>query len=162
MEDQVPPRGGLFLRALAAFLILPGMVAFLLPWLFRPRGATLHATGIPLLGVGTALLLWCVRDFYIAGRGTLAPWSPPTRLVIVGLYRWTRNPMYVAVVMILCGWAVAFHSRGLWNYTAAVAIGFHLRVVLFEEPWLARTFGDQWFAYRSKVPRWLFRVTGSS
>ena len=101
------------------------------------------------------LLLWCVRDFYVVGRGSLAPWSPPKNLVTTGLYRFTRNPMYVAVLTILCGWALYFDSRTLWTYAAIVAIAFHLRVIYGEEPWLARTHGEAWIAYRAKVPRWL-------
>ena len=65
--------GGLFWRALIAFLALPGMVAFVIPWLLRPRNIGIQAIGLLPLIVGTALLLWCVRDFYIAGRGSLAP-----------------------------------------------------------------------------------------
>jgi protein-S-isoprenylcysteine O-methyltransferase Ste14 len=147
----------LFWRALTAFLALPGIVAFVVPWLLRPRVGRVTAIGFLPIGLGTFLLLWCVRDFYVAGRGSLAPWAPPERLVIVGLYRYSRNPMYVAVVMILCGWALAFESRALWIYAAAVAVAFHLRVVFGEEPWLARTHGAEWTAYRARVPRWLFR-----
>jgi protein-S-isoprenylcysteine O-methyltransferase Ste14 len=148
---------GLFWRALTAFLALPGIVAFVVPWLLRPRGDRINPIGLLPLGLGTFLLLWCVRDFYIAGRGSLAPWAPPERLVIVGLYKYSRNPMYVAVVMILCGWALAFESRALWIYAAVVAVAFHLRVVLGEEPWLARAHGAEWTAYRARVPRWLIR-----
>jgi protein-S-isoprenylcysteine O-methyltransferase Ste14 len=108
-----------------------------------------------MLVAGIGLLLWCVRDFYVAGRGTLAPWAPPERLVIVGLYRLSRNPMYIAVLIILSGWSTLFASRTLWIYAALVAIGFHLRVTLGEEPWLARTHGATWAAYRAHVPRWL-------
>lgn len=142
-------------RALAAFLILPGTIAFVVPWWIHPRGVPFHVVSAPVLAVGVALLLWCVRDFYVAGRGTLAPWDPPKRLVIVGLYRVSRNPMYVAVLVILCGWALAFPSRSLWTYAAVVAVGFHLRVVFGEEPWLARTHGEEFAAYRAAVPRWL-------
>lgn len=147
--------GPSFGQALLAFLVLPGAIAFLVPWMLRPAGAPFRAVALPVLAVGIGLLLWCVRDFYVAGRGTLAPWAPPERLVVVGLYRWTRNPMYVAVVVILSGWALGFGSRTLWLYAGAVAIGFHLRVVLGEEPWLARTHGEEWAAYRARVPRWL-------
>ena len=56
------------------------------------------------------MLLWCVRDFYVSGRGTLAPLDPPKRVVIVGLYRFVRNPMYVAVLTILVGWALLYGS----------------------------------------------------
>jgi protein-S-isoprenylcysteine O-methyltransferase Ste14 len=65
--------------------------------------------------------------------------------------------MYIAVLLILSGWALAFQSRGLWIYAACIAVAFHLRVILAEEPWLARTFGAEWLAYRGKVPRWLIR-----
>ncbi|MGH7634657.1 MAG: methyltransferase family protein [Gemmatimonadaceae bacterium] len=146
---------GLWRRALAAFLALPGIVAFVVPWLLAPRTASIRLTMLPIVGIGVALLVWCVRDFYVAGRGTLAPWAPPERLVIVGLYRLSRNPMYVAVLTILCGWAATFASPTLWIYAAIMALAFHLRVILGEEPWLARTHGAQWMAYRSRVPRWI-------
>lgn len=146
----------MFWRALFAFLALPAVVAFAVPWLLRPRGASPGLAGLLPLALGTAALLWCVRDFYVIGRGSLAPWAPPERLVIVGLYRYSRNPMYVAVLLILAGWAIAFQSATLGIYAGLMAVGFHLRVVLAEEPWLARTHGDAWTAYRSRVPRWLF------
>lgn len=154
-EMNTGSQRSLFGRALFAFLTLPGMVAFLIPWLLRPQPALFHRVGLVPLGVGTFLLLWCVRDFYVAGRGSLAPWSPPKHLVIVGLYRYTRNPMYVAVAIILLGWALSFHSRALVLYTVCVTIAFQLRVIWGEEPWLAGTHGEQWLAYRARVPRWL-------
>lgn len=146
----------LFWRALAAFLILPATVAFVVPWLLRPGNAPVHPVGLLPIVLGAVLLLWCVRDFYVIGRGSLAPWAPPERLVIAGLYRYSRNPMYVAVLLILTGWAIAFQSAMLGIYAGLMAVGFHLRVVLAEEPWLARTHGDAWTVYRSRVPRWLF------
>jgi protein-S-isoprenylcysteine O-methyltransferase Ste14 len=147
----------LFLRALIAFLALPGMVAFVLPAMLVPsiRARPIHFEGVVLFAVGVVVLLRCVRDFYVAGKGTLAPWDPPRRLVTVGLYRYTRNPMYVGVLLILIGWSATFRLRSLVIYTIAVATLFHLRVLLYEEPWLARTFRDEWPQYRSRVPRWL-------
>jgi protein-S-isoprenylcysteine O-methyltransferase Ste14 len=109
----------MFARALLAFLALPGVVAFAVPvtWLYSSGDRTLvHPLGLAPLLAGIAALLWCARDFYVAGRGTLAPWAPPANLVVVGLYRYTRNPMYVAVTLILLGWAAAFASRGLLVY----------------------------------------------
>jgi protein-S-isoprenylcysteine O-methyltransferase Ste14 len=144
-------------RAVVAFLALPAVVAFLVPWWLAPREARFDLRALPLLALGTALLLWCVRDFYVAGRGTLAPWAPPQHLVTVGLYRVSRNPMYVAVLVVLIGWTVGFRARGLAVYAASVAVAFHLRVVAYEEPWLLRTFDADWLAYRARVPRWLGR-----
>lgn len=148
----------LLLRALLAFLALPGIVAIAVPavWLVRTgRTEVVRPWGLALLSAGLAGLLWCARDFYLAGRGTLAPWSPPRRLVAVGLYRFSRNPMYVAVLAILAGWGLTFDSAGLLLYAGGVAVAFHLRVVFHEEAWLARTFPDDWEAYRGRVPRWL-------
>lgn len=144
----------LFARALFAFLALPGMVAFVVPVLLaQPR--QWNPIGLVPLAIGVAGLLWCVRSFYVEGKGTLAPWSPPRHLVRGGLYRYSRNPMYVSVVVILWGWAVAFESRTLAVYALAVMVAFHLRVVFGEEPWLARTHGDTWARYRAEVPRWI-------
>lgn len=149
---------GLFWRALFAFLALPGVVAFAAPLLWINFGASIasfDAWGLALLTPGLTLLFWTIRDFYVAGRGTLAPWSPPQELVVVGLYRYSRNPMYVAVLLVLCGWALGFHSEALAVYAAAVGAAFHLRVVLGEEPWLAKTHGEKWTRYQKQVPRWL-------
>lgn len=148
---------GLLARVLVAFLVLPGVVAFLVPLLIvRPDTAALsNWWGVVVLGVGVVLLLACVREFYVAGRGTLAPWAPPAALVVGGLYRWSRNPMYVAIIVILSGWAIGFRSWPMALYTVIVLVAFHLRIMLHEEPWLARTFGDSWLQYRKRVPRWL-------
>jgi protein-S-isoprenylcysteine O-methyltransferase Ste14 len=146
-------------RALFAFLVLPGTFAFLVPVLLltsQVRGRGVHLPGLIPLVLGTTLLLWCVREFYVAGKGTLAPWAPPQKLVVTGPYRYSRNPIYIAVGMILCGWALAFHSRALTVYAVVVMFAFHFRVVLGEEPWLAQTHGEQWVQYKARVPRWLF------
>ena len=146
----------LFLKALFAFLVLPGIVAFAVPlFLLKPADTTPFWPGALIVGAGTALLVRCVREFYVAGRGTLAPWSPPKQLVTSGPYRWSRNPMYIGVLLILVGWAVGFRSRGLGVYAAIVAIAFHVRVLVAEEPWQSRTFGEDWNNYKSAVPRWL-------
>jgi len=149
----------MLLRALAAFLALPGLVAFVLPvWIgisSGRRAAGHMPAAVALLALGTTLLTWCVREFYVAGRGTLAPWDPPQHLVTSGPYRLSRNPMYVGVVLILAGWSALWSSRTLIIYTALFMIGFHLRVLLVEEPWARRRFGGEWDAYRARVPRWL-------
>ena len=147
------------LRALAAFLALPGVVAFVVPiWIARSAGRSVQSLtpALILLCLGSSLLLWCVREFYFSGRGTLAPWDPPRHLVTSGPYRISRNPMYVGVLTILAGWCTLWGSRTLIIYAAVVMISVHLRVVLFEEPWAARRFGPEWAAYRARVPRWVF------
>ncbi len=148
----------LWLRALASFLVCPAMVAGLIPILLVRRysaSADWLIFSLPVLGVGIFALLWCVRDFCVSGRGTLAPWDPPKRLVVVGLYHFVRNPMYVAVLVILAGWSLLYRSWLLAAYAAVVATVFHLRVVLHEEPWLKRQFGVDWEGYAARVPRWL-------
>jgi len=149
----------MFTRALIAFLLLPGMVAFAVPaaWLwYTGKRVIEYPLGLMTILIGCVGLLWCVRDFYLSGRGTLAPWSPPGKLVIVGLYRYSRNPMYISVLLILLGIAVSFSSLGLLIYMLIIAIAFHLRIIFGEEPWLARIHGREWENYSSHVPRWFW------
>ena len=149
----------MFLRALFAFLTLPGVMAFVIPGvLLCSAGQTriVYPLGLLLVALGLVGLLWCVRDFYIIGRGTLAPWSPPQKLVVAGLYRYSRNPMYVSVTLLILGWAISFASQGVFVYTLCLAVAFQLRIVLGEEPWLARKYGSEWQAYASQVPRWFW------
>ena len=147
----------LLVRAIASFLALPAMIGFAIPiWIGRTAGPARHlAPAAVLLGLGTLLLLWCVREFYAAGRGTLAPWDPPRHLVTSGPYRISRNPMYIGVVTILVAWCILWGSRVLAIYSALFMIAVHLRVVRYEEPWAARHFGSEWDAYRIRVPRWV-------
>jgi protein-S-isoprenylcysteine O-methyltransferase Ste14 len=147
----------LFLRAVVAYLALPGMIGFLVPALLLPSvlWRAMHWEGLIPFAMGLVIQLWCVRDFYAAGKGTLAPWDPPRHLVTTGLYRFSRNPMYIGLILILVGWAVVFRARSLVIYAIAVAIAVHVRVLLSEEPWLARTFSEEWHDYKSRVPRWL-------
>jgi protein-S-isoprenylcysteine O-methyltransferase Ste14 len=145
----------LLVRAIAAFVALPCVVAGLVPWLLHPSDGAFRADALALFVPGLLLLVWCVSDFYVAGRGTLAPWAPPVSLVRIGAYRWSRNPMYIAVTLLLAGWAVAYRSPGMALYAVLVAVGFNLRVIYGEEPYLARTFGHQWSEYVRRVRRWL-------
>ena len=149
----------MFARAALAFIALPGLFAILVPvtWLWLGSHTELvQPVGLVPLIAGFGGLLWCVRDFYVSGKGTFAPWTPPTELVVVGLYRFSRNPMYIAVTLVLLGWASAFGSMELLAYAAAVVLAFHFRVVNGEEPWLARTHGSRWEQYKRRVPRWLW------
>jgi len=145
-----------FARALVSFLALPGVVAGVVPWLILPGGGPRGGgVGCLLMGLGVLIVGWTVRDFYVIGKGTLAPWDPPQRLVVVGLFRVIRNPMYVGVLTWLGGWSLQRRSWVLALYTVAVAIAFHVRVRLYEEPTLERQFGDDFRRYLATVPRWL-------
>jgi protein-S-isoprenylcysteine O-methyltransferase Ste14 len=147
-----------WLQAVAAFVALPGVVAFAVPIAIgvSATSSIRHVPGAAaLLASGVTLLLWSVREFYIAGRGTLAPWAPPEHLVTSGPYRFSRNPMYVAVFVILLGWWVLWARTVLLVYAVVVLCASHARVILAEEPWAVRRFGAEWQHYRARVPRWL-------
>jgi protein-S-isoprenylcysteine O-methyltransferase Ste14 len=151
----------MFLRALLAFLVLPGLAAILAPPAIAaldPWRCAVSYLGLPAMIAGAVVLLWCVRDFYVAGKGTLAPWDPPRCLVIVGLYRHVRNPMYIGVLILVLGWALTLASPLLAVYTLILGISFHLRVVRQEEPWLSSAFGESWAVYAEAVSRWFPRL----
>ena len=111
-----------------------------------------------VLGIGACVLGWCEWAFYYYGRSTLAPWSPPVKIVTNGLYRFSRNPMYIGVLLVVAGWALAYSSWILAAYDLILALAFHLRVIWGEEPTLAKTFGQQWRDYLNSVPRWFGHI----
>jgi protein-S-isoprenylcysteine O-methyltransferase Ste14 len=156
----------LLLRAVFFTLLMPGTVLILVPWLLlrgQPSSDVWHLDprsvfGLIAMAAGAGVLLYCILDFAVSGRGTLAPVDPPRKLVRVGLYRHVRNPMYLGVILVLVGEAVFFESRVLSFYAAIVALSFHLFVVLYEEPKLRALFGEEYNAYRSAVPRWVPRL----
>jgi protein-S-isoprenylcysteine O-methyltransferase Ste14 len=155
----------LAVRALFFALLLPGTTLVLIPSLLLRREAAagdfafrpLRLQGLVLLVFGGAALFWCIRDFAVSGRGTLAPIDPPRKLVRAGLYRYVRNPMYVAVLTTLFGEALYFGSRTLAIYAVGVWLAFHAFVLLYEEPKLRELFGADYEAYRATVPRWIPR-----
>jgi protein-S-isoprenylcysteine O-methyltransferase Ste14 len=108
-----------------------------------------------LMVLGAGILFWCIRDFVTRGRGTLAPIDPPKQLVVQGLYRYVRNPMYLGVLILLLGEAAFFQSIALLRYTAAWFIIVNFLVVLYEEPSLRRRFGDSYDRYFGLVHRWV-------
>jgi protein-S-isoprenylcysteine O-methyltransferase Ste14 len=152
----------LWVRSVVFALVLPGSVLVWVPlWVSAGRhGGDLAVggarwLGLPLVVVGAAGLLWCIWDFGRRGRGTLAPVDPPRFVVRTGLYRVTRNPMYLAVLVTLVGETLLFASPRLAVWTVVVAITVHLFVVLYEEPTLQDQFGPPYEAYRASVARWL-------
>jgi protein-S-isoprenylcysteine O-methyltransferase Ste14 len=152
----------IWLRAALFIAFVPGTIAGWLPWYIAgaqpvPPGG--RVVGVRLLGAilvagGWSALMWCAVDFARRGRGTPAPYDAPRTLVISGLYRITRNPMYLSVLAAIIGHALLFQSRAVAIYAVVFALCCHAMVVLYEEPRLAREFGDAYAEYRERVPRW--------
>jgi protein-S-isoprenylcysteine O-methyltransferase Ste14 len=152
----------LLLKNLLFTLIVPGTVAVYLPLrIVRHRslvaGPALGA-GCLLLLVGASIYAWCVWDFATFGRGTPAPIDAPKKLVVRGLYRYTRNPMYTGVLTVILGWVVLFGAFELVLYALVVGTCFQLFIVLYEEPHLREEFGREYADYCAQVGRWLPRV----
>ncbi len=150
------------------FLVaVPGSVAALVPyWLTGWRAgppffglALGRVIGMALMGAGLLGLLDSFARFVFVGRGTPAPLAPPTRLVVVGQYRFVRNPMYVAVVTIVLGQGLVLARLALLEYAALLLGLFHLFVILHEEPALRSRFGDSYERYCRHVRRWWPRLT---
>jgi protein-S-isoprenylcysteine O-methyltransferase Ste14 len=154
----------LFLKNLLFTVIVPGTVAVYAPlWLARGRAVGSGASffvGAASLVLGGAIYLRCVWDFATFGRGTPAPIDAPKRLVIRGVYRYTRNPMYLGVLTVILGWMILFRSAFLLPYAVLVATCVQLFVVLYEEPHLRRRFGSEYEEYCARVGRWLPRPGG--
>ena len=151
----------MFVRALFAFWVLPGMAAGAIPFILfnlDPWKISGWVPAVFVVIVGIVILFGCIRDFYVAGKGTLAPWDPPTELVIIGLYKHVRNPMYMGVIFIVGGGGLLSGSLVIDVYTALLALAFHYRVVLTEEPRLLSQFGERWEVYSSSVNRWLPKI----
>jgi protein-S-isoprenylcysteine O-methyltransferase Ste14 len=147
-------------------LVFPGAVLVAVPYLLQSSGLELYAFssrylrvlgGLSLLA-GIVLGLWCTRNFIVLGHGTPNPLDPPALLVRAGPYQVVRNPMYVAVGLILAGEALTFGSAILVAYLLVMVVVFHLVVVLYEEPTLRRSFGAAYEEYCRRVPRWIPRV----
>jgi protein-S-isoprenylcysteine O-methyltransferase Ste14 len=160
-------RAILALRAILFVFLIPGTVAVFIPLrILRVAGhlhlpaASIAACGAgALILAGSAVLLACVWEFFASGQGTLAPIDPPRQLVVTGLYRFTRNPMYNGVLVMLLGEAWLFHSFEVLRYAAGFVVTVHLFVVLYEERTLRSRFGESFRSYRAAVPRWGFTFT---
>jgi protein-S-isoprenylcysteine O-methyltransferase Ste14 len=149
------------------FVVAPSTVAGLVPWWisrweFQPSlfglGATRLVGGV-LIVVGLLSLIDSFARFALQGSGTPAPIAPTQNLVVTGLYRHVRNPMYVAVVAVVLGQAALFGDGRLLAYGALVWLACHVFVVGYEEPTLARRFGAEYEEFRVNVPRWIPRLT---
>lgn len=153
----------LFFRNLFFTVLQPGAVAGLIPWWLLRRAdigwpglmSWNTVPGALLFVAGLAVTLACVSRFATEGRGTLSPVDPTQQLVSGGLYRFSRNPMYLGVLAMLAGEALFFRYWPLAAYGAGFFVVFHLFILLHEEPRLRRDFGAAYEAYCRKVRRWL-------
>jgi protein-S-isoprenylcysteine O-methyltransferase Ste14 len=147
-------------------VVVPGIVAFYVPlslvgpehqWNDLPL-ATWQYLGVLPFVAGIATALWCGWDFAVTGLGTPVPIDAPRVLVVRGMYRYVRNPMYAGVLSVILGFVLWFASGAVLIYFACLWLAFHLFVALYEEPHLRRIFGAQYEAYCRKVNRWLPRL----
>lgn len=152
-------------RAVTYAALFIGLVLIFLPArILSSRGVvqpshigTWQAAGMLIGAAGAALALTCIITFAVAGRGTPAPFDPPRRLVVLGPYRLLRNPMYAGAGLALAGAALYYQSPALLVYAVAFVTVMHLFVVLYEEPTLRATFGNEYEAYCRHTGRWWLR-----
>jgi protein-S-isoprenylcysteine O-methyltransferase Ste14 len=148
------------------FLILP----FFLVWipykiLISPNASYLFDIGVfRIIGLvpivlGVVIYFWCSHSFVFFGKGTPILFTPTKKLVVAGLYKFVRNPMYIAGSLVIAGEALLFQSKGLSIYFLIMFGAFNLQVLCFEEPYLTDKFGDSYKRYRQYVRRWIPRLT---
>jgi protein-S-isoprenylcysteine O-methyltransferase Ste14 len=151
----------LLIRNLVFTVVVPGLGGAWVPaWLLTRDGGTAVPVAweaVPVIAAGTVLYLWCAWNFAAVGRGTPGPGDAPRRVVAYGPYRWVRNPIYLAALLVVLGEAALFGSLRLLAYAGVLAACFHLFVTGYEEPALRRRFGPAYLAYRHAVPRWIPR-----
>lgn len=153
----------LILRNLFFTLLQPGIVAGVVPYyMVRNKWdqviqnyGTIDAVGTVVFLTGFVIMTICIIQFATQGNGTLSPADPTKKLVIKGLYKYSRNPMYVGVTLMLLGESIVFQVRSLWTYSIIIWTAFFLFVIFFEEVRLRTDFGAEYDQYCKKVRRWL-------
>jgi protein-S-isoprenylcysteine O-methyltransferase Ste14 len=151
----------LFFRNLFWTILIPGVVTAYIPSLIvaqtppPPSWGFVQWLALPVGVIGLIVLLYCILSFAVIGRGTLSPIDAPKLLVVRGLYRYVRNPMYCGVFLILIAEATFYESRSLLEYAAIWLPLAQAFVVLYEEPHLRREYGDSYDHYCQSVRRWL-------
>jgi protein-S-isoprenylcysteine O-methyltransferase Ste14 len=162
-NDKLQTTASLLFRNFIFTVLQPGLVAGVIPYyILRGRSDALEKplhfhmyAGLLVMGVGLIIMLRCIIQFALEGMGTLSPADPTERLVVRGLYQYSRNPMYVGVTMILIGEAILTQSTSLWIYSAIVFTCFNLFIIFREERRLQRDFGEEYKLYCRRVRRWI-------
>lgn len=159
MQKPVAP----LLKTLVFTILVPGTMAGYVPWRLR-QNAAIALTGahdgaaLAVIAIGIAIYLYTAFwGFALIGGGTPAPIAPTKILVVKGLHRFVRNPMYIGVGLVVGGQAWLSHSLPIAIYLACFGLAVHLFVVLYEEPTLRKQFGEEYERYRERVPRWMPR-----
>lgn len=166
MKGEVVRKPSAAVGSAVFFVLAPGTVVGLVPWWITnweireplPYWAPARVVGASLIFAGAAVLIHAFARFVVEGLGTPAPVAPPEHLVVGGFYRYVRNPMYVAVLAIIVGQALALGQLILLAYAVAVWIAVASFVHFYEEPALSRRFGARYEAYRRAVPAWWPRL----
>ncbi|APX97750.1 methyltransferase family protein [Natronorubrum daqingense] len=147
-------------------ILVPGTLAVAIPqllakWRPHPRlpvnSSVANLVGTLSIGSGILLYLHTAHEFLAAGDGTPSPSDEPDELVTSGVYARSRNPMYVGVLLVIAGQALRRRSVSILWWAAGCWIGFHNRIIRYEEPHLAEKHGDEYEQYRDQVPRWFSR-----
>jgi protein-S-isoprenylcysteine O-methyltransferase Ste14 len=152
---------GPLIKTIVFSIVVPGTVTVYFPWAIlkvypsQQDWNIIRWAGIPPMATGLCFYLWCAYDFVFAGRGTPAPIDPPKELVVRGLYRSVRNPMYAGVIQVLVGEAFFFGSVALAGYLVIIFGMFTLFIRCYEEPILKNKFGGPYESYCRGVPRWI-------
>jgi protein-S-isoprenylcysteine O-methyltransferase Ste14 len=159
-------------RHFRAIILLPGVVTLVIPGIILRRTGMdsfglwhsvpasrviLPVIGITCLCLGLVLMTATIRLFVTVGKGTLAPWEPPQRLVVRGVYRHVRNPMISGVLFVLLGESVLTASAPLFQWFLIFVVINAIYIPLLEEPMLVNRFGDDYVTYKRNVPRWIPR-----
>jgi protein-S-isoprenylcysteine O-methyltransferase Ste14 len=153
-------------KTLVFTVFVPGTVAGYVPWRLRQDAASMAASmsgaeewaAITVIAIGIAIYLYTAFwGFALIGGGTPAPIAPTRILVVKGLHRFVRNPMYIGVGLVIGGQAWLFHSPHIAIYMVCMLLVAHLFVILYEEPTLQKQFGEEYDHYRASVPRWIPR-----
>jgi protein-S-isoprenylcysteine O-methyltransferase Ste14 len=153
----------LYIKNIIFFILQPGLVVGLIPYLLirnrlspilSDRFSLLDYFGLVLILLGLLIAIYCVYRFIIDGLGTLSPVHRTKALVVKGLYKYSRNPMYVGMLLVLIGEFLITKSVHLLAYTIVVGLAFHLFVIFVEEPRLTRDFKTEYLDYMNRVRRW--------
>jgi len=158
----MPPALGPTLKTLLFTILVPGFVVVYVPYtllghIYRPSHGPLSWIGVLSILGGACIYFRCAWEFAVRGLGTPAPIAPTKCLVVGGLHRWVRNPMYIGVLLVILGQAALFDTARVAMYGRLCILMAHIFVLVYEEPTLRRQFGESYEQYLRTVPRWIPR-----